>query len=482
MGLQLYNTLSRRLEEFEPLQAGRVTMYTCGPTVYDRAHVGNFRTFLCEDILRRYLEWKGHSVTQVKNLTDVDDRTIHAAVREGIGLRELTEPYVEAFFADSDRLGLERAEHYPRATDYVPQMIDLVRKLVDRGLAYTSEGSVYFDISKFPGYGELAQLDASNLLSSERVSGDEEYDKENARDFVLWKGGDREEEGDVAVWASPWGPGRPGWHLECSVMAVQLLGQPFDIHTGGVDLIFPHHTNEIAQAEGATGKPFARTWLHVRHALLDGRKMSKSQNHYYTLDDLVERGYRPSAIRRLLVSGHYRMELNFTLSGLDDAARSVERMLDFRRRLAEARSEEADAAAKGLQLAGERALAEFERAMDDDLNVSEAWAALFTFIREANAELDTSGQRLASSEVDVGLETLNSMDRVFGVLELAERETGAVSTEFRSWIEDRLAERTRAREQREYARADAIRDELAAAGVEIEDTPAGSRWKLARRG
>ncbi len=482
MGLQLYNTLSRRLEEFQPLQAGRVTMYTCGPTVYDRAHIGNFRTFLCEDILRRYLQWKGYTVIQVKNLTDVDDRTIRAAVKEGISLRELTQPYIEAFFKDSDRLGLERAEHYPRATEYVPQMIELVRRLIDRGLAYTSEGSVYFDISKFAGYGTLAQLDPSNLLSGERVSGDEEYDKENARDFVLWKGGERAEEGEVAVWDSPWGPGRPGWHLECSVMAVEHLGQPFDIHTGGIDLIFPHHTNEIAQAEGATGKPFARTWLHSKHALLDGRRMSKSQNHYYTLDDLIELGYQPSAIRRLLVSGHYRMELNFTLAGLDDATRSVERLLDFRRRLAEARCEDASVTATDLPRVAGRAAAEFERAMDDDINVAEAWGALFTFVREANAELDAAGQRMAAAEVDLGLETLASMDRVFGVLSLADREAGEVSDELRHWIEERLAERARARESREYARADAIREELASAGVEIEDTPTGSRWKLAHRG
>jgi cysteinyl-tRNA synthetase len=482
MGLQLYNTLTRRLEEFHPLQAGRVTMYTCGPTVYDRAHIGNFRTFLCEDILRRYLQWKGYTVTQVKNLTDVDDRTIRAAVTEGITLRELTQPYIDAFFADSDRLGLERAEYYPRATDYVPQMVALVEKLVNRGLAYTSEGSVYFDISKFPGYGALAQLDTTNLLSGERVLGDEEYDKENARDFVLWKGGERTDEGKVAVWDSPWGAGRPGWHLECSVMAVEHLGQPFDIHTGGIDLIFPHHTNEIAQAEGAAGKPFARTWLHSKHALLDGRRMSKSQNHYYTLDDLVELGYKPSAIRRLLVSGHYRMELNFTLAGLDDATRSVNRLVDFRRRLADARSEGAGAAKTEIPEASKRALAEFERAMDDDLNVAEAWGALFTFVRDANAALDAADQRLAPAEADMGIETLASMDRVLGVLALADREAGEMSDELRHWVEERLAERARARASRDYARADAIRDELASAGVEIEDTPAGSRWKLAHRG
>jgi cysteinyl-tRNA synthetase len=432
--------------------------------------------------LRRYLEWQGFEVVQVKNLTDVDDRTIHAAVQQGIGLRELTQPYVEAFFQDSDRLGLERAEHYPRATDYVPQMIDLVQRLVERGLAYISDGSVYFDISKFSSYGQLAQLDPSTLKTGERVSGDEEYDKENARDFVLWKGGERPEEGDVAIWDSPWGPGRPGWHLECSVMAVEHLGQPIDIHTGGVDLVFPHHTNEIAQAEGASGQPFARYWLHAKHALLDGRKMSKSQNHYYTLDDLIEKGYRPSAIRRLLVSGHYRTELNFTLAGLDDASRSVERLLDFRRRLEESRSEDAEAASTRLVPLLLQSVDAFVDAMDDDLNVAEAWGALFTFVREANAELDRVGPRIDALQADAALEAVASMDRVFGVLSLADREADDVSEDLRRWVEDRLAERARARQDGDYERADAIRDELAKAGIDVEDTPSGSRWKLVGRG
>jgi cysteinyl-tRNA synthetase len=481
MALRLYNTLTRRLEDFAPIEEGRVRMYTCGPTVYDRAHIGNFRTFLFEDILRRFLEWKGYEVVQVRNLTDVDDRTIQAALAKRIGLRELTEPYVRAFFEDSDRLGMERAEHYPRATDYVPQMIELVRRLEERGLAYVADGSVYFDISKFPDYGRLAQLDRASLKEGERVSGDQEYEKEDARDFVLWKGGDRPDEGDVAVWDSPWGSGRPGWHLECSVMALHLLGQPIDIHSGGVDLIFPHHTNEIAQVEGATGKPFARYWLHAKHALLNGRKMSKSEGNYLTLDDLVERGYRPSAIRRLLVSGHYRGELNFTLAGLDDAARSVERLVDFRRRLASAGAA-ADAPTTRLPELARQAVSGFERALDDDLNVAEAWAALFQFVREANAELDRAGEQVAAPDARAALEALESMDRVFGVLALAEREEGAVPEEKRRWIEERLAERAAARAAGDYARADEIRAELAGAGVEVEDTPRGSRWRLVRRG
>jgi len=482
MALRLYNTLARRLQDFEPLEVGRVTMYTCGPTVYDRAHIGNFRTFLCEDILRRYLEWKGYEVVQVKNLTDVDDRTIHAAIEKGVGLRELTQPFVEAFFADSDRLGLERAEYYPRATDYVPQMVALVEELVRRGLAYCSEGSVYFDISKFPSYGGLAQLDTSALKSSERVSGDEEYDKENARDFVLWKGGERPEEGDVAVWDSPWGSGRPGWHLECSVMALAHLGQPIDIHTGGVDLVFPHHTNEIAQAEGATGKTFARYWVHARHALLDGRKMSKSQSHYFTLEDLLEQGYKPSAIRRLLVSGHYRTELNFTLTGLADAGKSVDRLIEFRRRLESSRAEEAGLVPTQLPEVASQALRAFEGALDDDLNIAEAWGALFVLVRGANAELDRAGPRVPAADVDAVLGAIDSMDRVFGVLALAEQESVAVSDEQRRWIEEKVEERAAARASGDFARADDIRAALAGAGVEVEDTPSGSRWKLVERG
>jgi cysteinyl-tRNA synthetase len=480
MGLRLYNTLSRRLEEFRPLAEGRVSMYTCGPTVYDRAHVGNFRTFLCEDILRRYLEWKGYEVVQVRNLTDVDDRTIHAAVQRGIGLRELTEPYIDAFFADHDRLGLERAEHYPRATDHVPEMIELVQKLVDRGLAYEADGSVYFDISELPSYGKLAQIDMSTLQEGERESGDQVYDREDARDFVLWKGGARPEEGEVAVWESPWGPGRPGWHLECSVLALTHLPQPFDIHSGGVDLIFPHHTNEIAQAEGATGIPFARIWLHARHALLEGRKMSKSEGHYLTLDDLGERGYRPSAIRRLLVSGHYRTELNFTLEGLDDAARSVQRLLEVRRRLEASRSDDRDVPKIRLPELAQKALRAFQEAMDDDLNVAAAWGALFVLVREANSQLDRVGDRVRSEDAQAVLDAVGSMDRVFGVLALAEAETAEVSEAQRSWIEAQLAERARARAAGDYARADAIRAALAAEGVEVEDTPSGIRWKLAR--
>ena len=482
MALRLYSTLSRSLEEFRPLDEGKVRMYTCGPTVYDRAHIGNFRTFVFEDVLRRYLTWKGYDVTQVRNLTDVDDRTIGGALKAGVSLREFTQPFAAAFFEDSDRLGMERAEHYPLATDHLPEMVELVQKLIDRELAYLADGSVYFDISKFPSYGQLARLDTSGLREGERASGDDAYEKENARDFVLWKGGERPEEGDVAVWDSPWGPGRPGWHLECSALASSFLGQPFDIHTGGVDLIFPHHTNEIAQAEGATSKPFARYWIHANHMLIEGRKMSKSEGNFFTVADMLEKGFRPSTLRRLLTSGQYRVEFNFTLDGMDDAARSVERLMELRRRLAASRTDATDAPATRLNQMAEKMLSNFEAAMDDDVNVSEAWSALFVFAREVNTELDSTGSRAPTADVEAALAAVASIDRVLGVLALADLEGREVSDEQRTWIEAQLVARANARKTGDYAKADAIRDELAAAGVEVDDTSAGSRWRLVERG
>ncbi len=482
MALRLYSTLSRSLEEFRPLDEGKVRMYNCGPTVYDRAHIGNFRTFVFEDVLRRYLKWKGYDVIQVRNLTDVDDRTIGGALKAGVSLREFTQPFAAAFFEDSDRLGMERAEHYPLATDHLPEMVELVQKLIDRELAYLADGSVYFDISKFPSYGQLARLDTSGLREGERASGDDAYEKENARDFVLWKGGERPEEGDVAVWDSPWGPGRPGWHLECSALASSFLGQPFDIHSGGVDLIFPHHTNEIAQAEGATSKPFARYWIHANHMLIEGRKMSKSEGNFFTVADMLEKGFRPSTLRRLLTSSQYRVEFNFTLDGMDDAARSVERLMELRRRLAASGTDATGAPATRLNQMAERMLSSFETAMDDDLNVSEAWSALFVFAREVNTELDSTGSRAPTADVEAALAAVASIDRVLGVLALADLEGREVSDEQRTWIEAQLVARANARKTGDYAKADAIRDELAAAGVEVDDTSAGSRWRLVERG
>ncbi len=494
MTLRLFDTLERAPREFEPAEEGHVRMYTCGPTVYDRAHVGNFRTFTWEDLLRRYLEWKGWRVTQVMNLTDVDDKTIRAAVERGTTLEEVTGPVIEGFFEDWDALGLERAEHYPRATEHVPAMIELVRKLEERGYCYEADGSVYFAIDRFPDYGKLARLDPTALRSAGRARGDEEYSKDDPRDFVLWKGGSREDEGSVALWDSPWGPGRPGWHLECSVMAMEYLGPTLDIHTGGVDNIFPHHTNEIAQSEAATGRTFARFWLHAAHLLVEGGKMSKSEGNYYTIPDLTAQGHRPSAIRYLLLSAHYRSQLNFTADGLRQADRAVERVLDLGTRLREMSAGPIgakDAHGGGgdgggdaahddtdpIEAAASRARREFEEALDDDLSVSGALAAVFDFVRDANAALD--GGSAGTAGCAAGLSFLEDFDAVFGVLSLRERERSGVSEETASWLEARIEERRRARAEGDFARADAIRNEVAARGFVLEDTADGTRWKRA---
>ncbi len=499
MGLRFHNTLTRGLEPFEPLEEGHVRMYTCGPTVYERAHIGNFRTFAWEDLLRRYLEWKGYRVTQVMNLTDVDDKTIQAALARGIPLDEITGRVIRAFFEDWRTLGLETVEHHPRATEHVPEMIELVERLEEAGYTYRSDGSVYFAIGRFEGYGRLANLDPELVRTAGRARGDEEYAKDDPRDFVLWKGGERGEEGKVASWDSPWGPGRPGWHLECSAMAMAYLGETIDIHTGGVDNIFPHHTNEIAQSEGATGRPFARFWLHAAHLLVDGGKMSKSLGNYYTLPDLSERGCRPSAIRYLLLSAHYRTQLNFTLEGVETADRALDRLDEFRLRLREVEGRrpaggdgtspgsgrdathgEATSPGSGAGLAalGARAREEFESAMDEDLNVSEALAATFNLVRDGNQLLDERG-RDDPSGAAAALDFLGDFDRVFGVLSLRDRERGGVSEEMRAWLERKIAERREAREDRDFERADAIRDEVEARGFALEDTPSGTRWKLA---
>lgn len=481
MSLRLHNTLTRRTEEFEPAESGHVRMYTCGPTVYDRAHIGNFRAFTWEDLLRRYLRWRGYRVTQVMNLTDVDDRTINAAIERGVELREITEPVIDAFFEDWETLGLEPVEENPRATEHVPLMIDLVRRLEERGLTYEREGSVYFAIDRFPDYGALARIDP-HALQSGRVEGDENYSKDNPRDFVLWKGGERGGEGNVATWDSPWGAGRPGWHLECSAMAMEYLGETLDIHTGGVDNIFPHHVNEIAQSEGATGVPFSRWWLHAEHLLSEGEKMSKSLGNYHTIDSLVERGFRPSAIRYLLLSAHYRTQLNFTLEGLRDADRAVERLYALRRRVENVAAGEAPIGGAEprpvLPAVAATWREAFTAALDDDLNVSDALAATFTLVREANAALDTAGDVVPEADRDALAGALRDFDAVFGVLTLREGEESARAAELEEWIEERIEARAAARAERDFARADSIRDELESRGIALEDGPDGTRWKV----
>ncbi|HKD17121.1 MAG TPA: cysteine--tRNA ligase, partial [Thermoanaerobaculia bacterium] len=381
MSLRVFNTLGRKIVDFEPLEAGHVRLYTCGPTVYNTVHIGNLRTFLWEDILRRHLKAKGWRLTHVMNLTDVDDKTIRRANEAKQSLRDFTTKYAELFFRDIDRLGFERAEIYPRATDHVPEMQAITAKLLERGNAYESEGSVYFRIATFPAYGRLSGIDLSEARRGERVA-DDEYEKEDVKDFVLWKAAKPGE----PSWPSPWGDGRPGWHIECSAMSMKYLGEHFDIHTGAVDNIFPHHENEIAQSEAATGQPFVDVWLHAEHLIVDGEKMAKSKGNFFTLDDVLARRDDPVAVRYLLLSVPYRKKLNFTWDALSGAATAVERIRSAVKRLDDDARE--SGSKPGAFPAADRAArfsADFAAALDDDLNAAEALGVLFTFLRELNA-------------------------------------------------------------------------------------------------
>lgn len=478
MTLRLHNTLTRRLEEFQPLEPGKVLVYGCGPTIYDLPHIGNFRSFMVYDLLHRYLEWVGYEVRFITNLTDVDDKTIRGAVDHGTDIREFTEPFGEAFLADAETLGIRPADHYPKATDYVEAMVDFVRRLQEKGLAYQAEdGSVYFSIGAFPEYGKLSRVDAGAIKPGARVSMDD-YAKDDVRDFALWKTAKAEDEEAGAAWDSPWGRGRPGWHLECSVMSISELGETLDIHLGGEDLIFPHHEDEIAQSEGATGKPFVRYWVHVKHLLLEGQKMSKSLGNTVSVGDLVSRGHDPAAIRHQLLSAQYRRELNFTMEGLEASGRAVQRLVDFEARLVRTPLS-SDAGDTRIPEMAQAALARFREGMDDDLNSAEAMAALFVFVNEVNAELDRRQGALRREERDGALKALEDMDEVLGFLELA-RRTRALDRATKDWIQEQVHQRMEARKTGDFARADAIRDELAAHGVVLEDSPQDTRWKVVK--
>jgi cysteinyl-tRNA synthetase len=460
--IRLLNTLTRTVEALAPLDGDHVRLYTCGPTVYNFVHIGNLRTFLFEDVLRRTLKAFGYRVTQVMNLTDIDDKTIRGANAEGISLREFTDRYIAAFFEDIDTLRVERAEHYPRATDYVPQMAALVRRLTERGHTYVLDGSTYFRIATFPAYGRLSGIDPEKVMAGARVDADE-YEKEDVRDFVLWKAA---KEGEP-FWETELGRGRPGWHLECSAMSMELLGESFDIHTGGVDNIFPHHENEIAQSEGATGKPFVTTWLHAEHLFVEGQKMAKSLGNFFTLRDLLERGHDPLAIRYLLISVPYRQKLNFTLDGLHAAAAGVERIGNTMRRLAHT-----PPAAGGGALAAVDVDA-FERELDDaladDLNTARALAALHQLLTRVNQALDGGGiAPAARARLDAALARTDAILAI-----VPNQEAGVADAE----VEALIAERIAARKARDFARADAIRSELAARGIVLEDTPHGTVWR-----
>jgi cysteinyl-tRNA synthetase len=467
--LVFYNTLGRRRTPFKPVVPGEARVYTCGPTVYNDVHIGNLRTFLFEDLLRRTLRYLGYKVTQVMNVTDVDDKTILGAHKAGISLDEYTAPFVESFLRDLDTLHLERAEHFPRATEHIADMIEMVARLIEKGYAYESDGSVWFSISRDPDYGRLSGFDLAQVRRGERVASDE-YTKEDVRDFVLWKG---VKPGEPA-WDSPWGPGRPGWHIECSAMGMKYLGETFDLHCGGVDLIFPHHENEISQSESATDRPFVHTWLHSEHLIVDGQKMSKSLGNQYTLKDLLDRGYSPRAVRYLFLSVHYRQKINFTFESLDGAAGALRRVDEMRFRLGPAA--EAGDPDPALAAAIERLRRDFAESVADDLNLAAGLAALFVFVKDVNLAVEEG--RIGTGDRQRILDALADVDQVVGVLDPAEwSSTETASGPAEEEIERRVQERLDARKNRDFAAADRIRDELAAQGVILEDTPQGTRWK-----
>ncbi len=468
--VRLRNSLSGQVERFDPARPDEVRMYTCGLTVYARGHIGNFRTFVAQDLLRRFLEWKGYRVFQVQNFTDVDDKTIRGALDAGEPLRDYTTRFIELYHADADALGVRRAQKYPRATDpeYIAAMVRLVERLLDNGAAYRSGGSVYFRIAAYPGYGRLSGAAVEGRLAGARVDADE-YDKESASDFVLWKA---TRDGEP-TWDAPFGAGRPGWHLECSAMALELLGSGFDLHCGGVDLMFPHHENEIAQSEAATGEPFVRHWFHCEHLLVEGRKMSKSLGNYFTVRELLDDGVSPAALRYLLASVHYRKQLNFTREGLQQAETAVRRVNALLAR-APATPDPGSSVPEGGEIRA--CLDRFEEALDDDLNVSRALAEVFFALRRANQRLNRPEAGEGPAVADWAA-AIRRMNEVFGVFEMEAAPGSPHRDGLAAEIEGLIRERREARRRRDYARADAIRDQLRSRGILLEDTPDGTTWR-----
>ena len=464
MALRFYNTLTQQLEPFTPLSGNVVRMYTCGPTVYNFVHIGNLRTFTFQDILRRWLHARGYQLDHVMNITDVEDKIIRSAAAEHKTIGEYTAVYTQAFLEDAAKLRLQRPERLVKATEHIPDMVTAIQKLEERGYTYRSDGSIYYRIANFPSYGKLSHNDFSGIRAGARVDVDE-YDKADARDFVLWKA---KKDEDLA-WETPLGAGRPGWHIECSVMAMKYLGETLDIHTGGVDLTFPHHENEIAQSEAITGKQFARFWLHAEHLSIDAQKMSKSLGNFYTLRDLVGMGYAPEAIRYLLASVPYRKKLNFTFEGLKAAATSIERLRNYKLRLETAKF--AEGTSEKLTERAQAGRKAFDEALDDDLNTAEALAAAFEYVRDTNTAMD-NGEFLAGNVVGAR-EFLDWFDSIFDVLRPTEKESELADHQ----IDALVSERTAAKKARDFARADQIRGDLASQGVILEDTKEGVRWK-----
>jgi cysteinyl-tRNA synthetase len=463
--LRFFNTLSRQIEEFQPLEDGKVRMYICGPTVWNFAHIGNFRTFIFGDVLRRYMKFKGYEVTHVFNLTDIDDRIINEAAAKNISIDQFTAPYIQYFWEDFDALGNERPEVTPRATHHIEEMIDIISRLLENGRAYESEGSIYYRIAAFPEYGKLSKINFSGNIAgaSERVDTDK-YEKEDARDFALWK---LVPEGEEPGWGAPFGRGRPGWHIECSAMSMKYLGETFDLHAGGIDLQFPHHENEIAQSEGATGKLFSKYWVHSEFLKIDDVTMSKSKGNFFTFRDLREQGYSPLAIRYLLLSVPYRHQLNFTFEGLAGAESTIERLRNFRRLVRDVRTDEGSNSEVAAMVA--KALEDFETAMDEDLNTSAALAAIHNMVREINTVM--AGEELRADDRRAVLDAVEKFDSVLGIF--GEERSEMLDAEIEALIE----ERQDARRQRNFARSDEIRDLLAERGILLEDTKDGVRWR-----
>jgi len=473
--IRLHNTLTNRVEPLNPVHPGEVRIYTCGPTVYASAHIGNFRTFIFQDILRRFLRSQGYRVMQVMNVTDVDDRIIHSAAAAGIGIREFTDRYIKAFLEDIEALHIEMPEELVRATDHIDDMVALIEKLQQKGLTYTSDGSIYFRISQFPEYGKLSKIDLAGIQPGARVDVDQ-YEKENARDFALWKAPKPGEH----FWETRIGRGRPGWHIECSAMSMKYLGDTLDIHTGGVDLAFPHHENEIAQSEAATGKPFVRMWLHAEHLIIDGQKMSKSLGNIYTLRDLFAKGHKPSTIRFLLLSVPYRRQLNFTEDGLTQARNSVERLRNFVARL---KAEQFPAGSNAeVQARIEKAESEFDAGLANDINTAVALAAVFDMVRDINTAMDRGA--FLQQDAPRAVAAMEKFDAILALLtddddeKLRKLGFGGAARLSTGEIEALIAERIAAKKNRNFKRSDEIRQKLADSGILVEDTKDGTvRWK-----
>ncbi len=460
--IRFFNTLSGKLEPFHPITQGKVKLYTCGPTVYDYAHIGNFRAYMFEDLLKRFLVFMGYAVTHVMNITDVDDKTINGAHADGISLQDFTKKYIDSFYKDIDTLKITRADHYPKATEHIPEMARMIKGLLDKGYAYEKDGSIYFSIAKFPDYGRLSKINLEELKPGERIESDE-YEKDSVNDFALWK---HKKEGEP-FWETEVGSGRPGWHIECSVMSSKYLGETFDIHCGGTDNIFPHHENEIAQSEAYFGKKFVNYWLHCHHLIVDGEKMSKSKGNFYTMRDLLKKNVDPSVLRFLLISTHYRKMLNFTFEALDQANASLQRIKDFLFELNNHPFKEGES--KAVSKIIEKTQKNFTDGLSDDLNISVALRALFDMIREVNSLI--AEEKIFSQDAENLRGFIHSLGSVLAVLPEEKEELLPAD------IMRKIEERENARKEKNYTRADAIRDELLEHGIVLEDTKDGVRWK-----